>query len=221
VVAVNHIFDRSTTSSRTSESTYGFPLYTYSDNYESRQPNFHPKIIEKFANGLKMKFVPEKINEINTFAPIDVFDYIYAVLHSAKYCEKYSEFLKIDFPKVPYPTNQIDFWKLVKLGSRLRRIHLLESEELDEIKVNYPVSGDNIVHKVIYSNNKVYINDLQYFNNVPDIAWNFYIGGYQPAQKWLKDRRGRQLDYDDIEHYQKIINALYLTDKIMKEIDSQ
>ncbi|MDR2780888.1 MAG: hypothetical protein LBB21_00270 [Holosporaceae bacterium] len=269
---------------------YCFPLYTYSDNYESRQPNFHPQIIEKFAKGLKLKFVPEKINEtgtfapidvfdyiyavlhsakycekyreflkidfpkvpyptnqadfwelvafggrlrrihlleseeldeINTFAPIDVFDYIYAVLHSAKYCEKYSEFLKIDFPKVPYPTNQIDFWKLVKLGSRLRRIHLLESEELDEIKVNYPVSGDNVVHKVIYSDNKVYINDSQYFNNVPDIAWNFYIGGYQPAQKWLKDRRGRQLNYDDIEHYQKIINALYLTDKIMKEIDSQ
>jgi len=76
-----------------------------------------------------------------------------------------------------------------------------------------------MVTKLNYQNGKVYINETQYFDNVPEIAWNFYIGGYQPAQKWLKDRKGRELNYEDILHYQKIIVALSETDRIMKEID--
>ena len=83
----------------------------------------------------------------------------------------------------------------------------------------YPEDGDNIVTKPKYQDGKVYINDTQYFDNVPEIAWNFYIGGYQPAQKWLKDRKERKLEFDDILHYQKIIVALSETDRIMKEID--
>ena len=73
--------------------------------------------------------------------------------------------------------------------------------------------------KPSYKNNKVYINESQYFKDVPEVAWNFYIGGYQPAQKWLKDRNGRKLDFEEILHYQKIIVALSETDRIMKEID--
>ncbi|GHU21908.1 hypothetical protein FACS189472_14730 [Alphaproteobacteria bacterium] len=195
------------------------PLYLYSDHDSSRTPNFHPEAIDKFADGLKLKFIPEKTAEADTFAPLDVLDYIYAVLHSPKYREKYQEFLKIDFPKVPYPTDAKKFWQLVDLGGKLRQIHLLESDDPRTLKINYPESGDNVVNKVKYLDNKVYINATQYFGYVPEIAWNFYIGGYQPAQKWLKDRKGRSLNSDDIRHYQKIINALYLTDKIMREID--
>ncbi|GHU19046.1 hypothetical protein FACS189472_08280 [Alphaproteobacteria bacterium] len=206
-------------SNKASEWGYVFPLYLYSDHDSSRTPNFHPEAIDKFANGLKLKFVPEKTYEADTFAPLDVLDYIYAVLHSPKYREKYQEFLKIDFSKVPYPTNAQKFWRLVDLGGKLRRIHLLESDDLRTLKINYPESGDNIVDKVKYVDSKVYINATQYFGDVPEITWNFYIGGYQPAQKWLKDRKGRSLNSDDIRHYQKIINALYLTDKIMREID--
>ena len=173
-----------------------------------------------------------------TFAPIDLLDYIYAVLHSPTYREKYKEFLKIDFPRVPYPTNQETFWKLVKLGGEIRQIHLLESPEVSEYITQYPIDGDNIVikpHFVIANDSeaistnetasclavtgRVYINDTQYFDKVPEIAWNFYIGGYQPAQKWLKDRKGRELGFEDILHYQKIIVALTETDRIMKEID--
>jgi hypothetical protein len=65
----------------------------------------------------------------------------------------------------------------------------------------------------------VYINEKQYFKDVPVIAWNFYIGGYQPAQKWLKDRKDRVLDFEDILHYQKIIVALTETARLMGEID--
>ncbi|MDP2058728.1 MAG: type ISP restriction/modification enzyme, partial [Flavobacteriaceae bacterium] len=151
--------------------------------------------------------------------PIDIVDYIYAVLHSPTYRNKYKEFLKTDFPRIPYPKNVVTFWQLVKLGGEIRQIHLLESPTLENYITQYPIDGDNIVGKTKYENGKVYINETQYFDNVPQISWEFYIGGYQPAQKWLKDRKDRKLEFDDILHYQKIIVALSETDRLMKEID--
>jgi hypothetical protein len=109
---------------------------------------------------------------------------------------------------------------LVKLGGELRQIHLLESPIVERYITQYPEDGDNIVTKPVYKNGNVCINDTQYFANVPEVAWNFYIGGYQPAQKWLKDRKGRELGYDDILHYQKVIVALSETDRLMKEIET-
>ncbi len=168
-------------------------------------------------------------SEGGEFAPIDILDYIYAVLHSPTYREKYKEFLKIDFPRVPYPKDKDTFWQLVKLGGEIRQLHLLESPTVEQYITQYPIDGDNIVSKPHFVNSppmeelgvvgKVYINDTQYFNNVPEIAWNFYIGGYQPAQKWLKDRKNRKLEFDDILHYQKIIVALSETDRLMNKID--
>ena len=121
---------------------------------------------------------------------------------------------------------------MVNLGAALRQIHLLESPIVEKYITQYPIDGDNIVTKPKFENSpplegclqggvvaKVFINDTQYFNNVPEVAWAFYIGGYQPAQKWLKDRKGRILEFDDIMHYQKIIVALTETDRLMKEID--
>lgn len=110
-------------------------------------------------------------------------------------------------------------WQLVKLGAEIRQIHLLESPAVEQYITQYPIDGDNIVGKPKYIAGKVYINDTQYFDHVSQVAWVFYIGGYQPAQKWLKDRRGRQLQFEDIQHYQKIIVALSETDRLMKEID--
>ena len=141
------------------------------------------------------------------------------MLHSPAYREKYKEFLKIDFPRVPYPKDAAAFWQLVKLGGELRQIHLLESPAVNEYITQYPIDGDNVVAKPKYENRKVFINDTQYFDGVPEVAWNFYIGGYQPAQKWLKDRKGRKLEFEDILHYQKIIVALTETDRLMKEVD--
>ena len=219
VFICDNCFESSIVSNKTSEISYGFPLYVYEDLDNSRHPNFDGKIIQKFADGLKLKFTEEKTEEPETFAPIDVLDYIYAVLHSPKYRETYKEFLKIDFPKVPYPADKAKFWKLVDLGSQIRKIHLLESDKLNTLAIGYPVSGDNIVTKLVFAEGKVYINDTQYFDNVPEVAWNFYIGGYQPAQKWLKDRKDKELSFDDIKHYAKIINALYLTNQLMQQID--
>ena len=157
-------------------------------------------------------------------------DYIYAVLHSPTYREKYKEFLKIDFPRVPYPKDQNTFLQLVKLGAELRQIHLLEGSIVEQYITAYPQDGNNTITCRIRQKDfeitddkkgfgRVWVNDEQYFDKVPVIAWEFYIGGYQPAQKWLKDRHGRTLSYEDIMHYQKIIVALTETNRIMKEID--
>ena len=209
------------------DSTSYFPLYIYPefngqqtiDQTIVRVPNLKMEFVSKISKSLELTFTDEKEDNCKSFAPLDLLDYIYAVLHSPNYREKYKEFLKIDFPRVPYATDADKFWKLVVLGKELREIHLLESPKVEEFLTGYPEEGDNIVGKPTYKDGSVYINETQYFSNVKEVAWNFYIGGYQPAQKWLKDRKGRELSFDDILHYQKIIVALTETDRIMKEID--
>ncbi|MCU0445267.1 MAG: N-6 DNA methylase [Microscillaceae bacterium] len=191
----------------------------------TRVPNLNVQIVRQIAEKLGLLFTSEKESNPNTFAPIDILDYIYAVLHSPTYREKYKEFLKIDFPRVPYPQDTTTFWHLVKLGGELRQIHLLESPLVEQFTTVYPIDGTNLVSKVRFEAQaktqvgKVYINDYQYFDKVPLVAWEFYIGGYQPAQKWLKDRKDRALSFEDILHYQKIIVALTETHRLMQEID--
>jgi len=197
------------------------------------RPNFNQRIVRGIEKSLGIPFVIQHFKKGNDeFGEIDTLDYIYAVLHSPSYREKYKEFLKIDFPRVPYPKDKEIFWQLVELGGEIRQIHLLESPVVNNFITKYPVGGSNQVEKVRFeilehekqdSDNstfgKVWINDEQYFANVPQVVWEFYIGGYQPAQKWLKDRKGRELQIEDILHYQKIIVALSETDRLMKEID--
>ena len=215
----------------TFESAYAnnlsFPLYLYPETNgqqnigqtAERTPNLNTAIVKEIAEKLGLIFTNEKETTKDTFAPIDILDYIYAVLHSPTYRETYKEFLKIDFPRVPYPKDAATFWALVALGGQLRQIHLLESPAVERYITQYPEDGDNVVRKIRYEAGRVYINETQFFDNVPPVAWEFYIGGYQPAQKWLKDRKDRELGFEDILHYQKIIVALVETDRLMKEID--
>ena len=209
------------------DGNYGFPLYIYPknsnqqllDNSIKRIPNIKEEIIQLFSKTLNLEFTSEKKLNNDSFSPIDILDYIFAILNSSKYCLINDVFLKLEFPRVPIPLENEKFWSLVKLGSELRKVHLLESPVVESYITGYPEDGDNIVTKPSLKNGNVYINDTQYFSNVPDVSWNFYIGGYQPAQKWLKDRKDRELSFEDILHYQKIIVAMSETDRIMKEID--
>ncbi len=242
----NQITDKNLTSSLDSVNT--FPLYLYPekngqltlDQNTERTPNLNPEIVKEIAEKLGLEFVNEKststssvtsaVSEPVELAPIDLLDYIYAVLHSPTYREKYKEFLKIDFPRVPYPKDQDTFWKLVQLGGEIRQLHLLESSKTEDYITTYPKDGSNTITTKVGKKDwelfdaenrlgRICINEEQYFDNIPLTAWEFYIGGYQPAQKWLKDRQGRTLEFEDILHYQKIIVALFETDRLMKEID--
>lgn len=200
--------------------SYCFPLYFYHPD-GTRTANFAPAELSALTRQLTADYEPE-----------DILDYIYAVLHSPSYRAKYKEFLKIDFPRVPAPT-QDEFDRLVPLGRELRQLHLMKSPVVDDYLTTYPVQGSDEVEKITFVADatsvvgdaissvmgKVYINGTQYFGGVPEVAWTFYIGGYQPAQKWLKDRKGRTLTADDLNHYQRIIKVLSETDRVMKEID--
>jgi predicted helicase len=164
---------------------------------------------------------------------VKVFDYIYGVLHSPDYRETFAEFLKIDFPRIPYPPSPEVFRHVSEKGEQLRRLHLMEPAAIGDTPYPYEGDGDDVVASGFPKweemkgspstgsgpTGKVLINKDQSFADVPEVAWNFYIGGYQPAQKWLKDRRGRSLSFDDITHYQRIVRILVETDRIMKEIE--
>ena len=239
IFVTDKIIESSYVSNKTSEITSVFPLYLYPEISEQqsidestlRKPNLNQEIVDEIAKKIGLTFTNEKEELPTTFAPIDILDYIYAVLHSPTYREKYKEFLKIDFPRVLYPKDKKIFWKLVKLGGKIRQIHLLKSPTVEERIIDYPKDGNNTITTKIVSKDwelldgkkqigRIWINETQYFNKIPLVAWEFYIGGYQPAQKWLKDRKGRILSSTDILHYQKIIIALFETDRLMKEIDA-
>ena len=198
---------------RTTQSAI-FPLYLYPETTSqqnlletnARTPNLNPEIVKQIAEGLGIPFVPEKDTFVKvsnfdkgSFAPIDLLDYIYAVLHSPTYREKYKEFLKIDFPRVPYPKSLSKFETLTKLGSELRQIHLLESPIVEKYITQYPEDGDNVVRKPTFVKvqnfdkgdkiqnfdkgniGRVHINETQYFDKVPEVAWNF-------LHRWLPTR---------------------------------
>ena len=225
----------------------GFPLYVHPRNNgnnskqtpltgkswtagtDGRIPNLNPDFVSAFASRLGLKFVSDGHGDLaSTFGPEDIFDYIYAVFHSPTYRQRYAEFLKIDFPRVPMTSSRDLFKKLCILGEEMVALHLLESPQLTQLITRYPVVGDNIVEKgfpkfVIYEEGQpgfVYVNKAQYFEGVPKEVWEFHVGGYQVCEKWLKDRRGRQLSFDDLMHYQKVVVALQETIRLMAEIDS-
>jgi len=220
-----------------------FPLYLYGKEnnqkhieYEQyypisdrkRIPNINLKFIKIIEKKEKLIFVSDGHGDLSsTFGPEDIFHYIYAVFHSPTYRQRYAEFLKIDFPRVPMTSRPELFRKLCLLGEELVALHLLESPYISQLITRYPVVGDNIVEKgfpkfVAYEEGApgyVYINKAQYFEGVPKEVWDFHVGGYQVCEKWLKDRRGRQLSFDDLMHYQKVVVALMETIRLMGEID--
>lgn len=191
-------------------SGYVFPLYLYlqgeghfKDTLD-KIPNLNPEILKKLGGD-----------------PQIAFDYCYGVLHDKNYRKQYKEFLKIDFPRIPYPKDNEELQHYATIGKHLRELHLLESPQLQALITSFPIAGNNTITEIKWVNTgqkdkgNVYINDTQYFADVPLKAWEAYIGGYKPAQKWLKDRKGQTLTYNDIIHYQQMIVALQKTQEII------
>ena len=225
IFAVNKIVDKTLLSPK--DNITVFPLYVFRENMgkEERIVNFKTELYEKIAKGLNYlpcfddNILVDPVEGVDgVLYPQDLFDYIYAVLHSPSYRERYKEFLKIDFPRIPYPTDAEKFRDLAEKGAELRQLHLMEDLP-NSTGVSFPQAGTLQVDCYRWEQNRVYINSDQYFEGVPESAWNFFIGGYQPAQKWLKDRKGMTLGFEDVKHYQRIIYVLQQTERLMQEID--
>ena len=198
-------------------------LFEPSTGYVTRRANLNPKFVEELTQRLGLKWLPVDRGDLKkTVGPEDVFHYAYAVFHSPTYRERYAEFLKIDFPRLPLTGDVKLFRSLAAKGAELVALHLMESPKLDNFSTTFPLKGDDIVEKVQYTDNdrRVWINAGQYFGGVPKAVWEFHVGGYQVCEKWLKDRKGRKLIYTDLQHYQQIVVALSETIRLMKEIDT-
>ena len=242
-----------------------FPLYLYPNGQSEeqaelvphengRRPNLSAKFVKQFAETVGLEFVPDGRGDLKkTFGPEDVFHYIYGVFHSQSYRDRYAEFLKLDFPRVPVTSDRRLLSRLCACGEKLVALHTMREGDTDDISFDVP--GDNVVEQVVYvpplssvgdevrgltfktdaeekpetphvvsdkagKMGRVYINAKQFFEGITPKVWEFRIGGYQVCEKWLKDRKGRRLAADEIEHYQRTVSALAETRTLMVQIDS-
>ena len=231
-----------------------FPLYTFASEQaiasglysaEDRRPNLAPEYIQELENRLRVRFIEEGRGDLTgTFGPEDVFHYIYAIFHAPSYRQRYDQFLRADFPRVPGINDAGLFRALVGLGRQLTQLHLMESPTLNQTTVGFPIPGDNVIEQshpkyipaggslpgqdAPLARGRVYISKDnsrsgkrgQYFEGITSEVWAFRIGGYQPMDKWLKDRKGRALSFDDLDHYRRMGVALEETGRLMEEIDA-
>ena len=221
------------------------PVYLHPDpigngdlfsNGTRRHANLKPDFIADVERRLKLKFVADGKGDLKkTVGPEDVFSYLYAIFHSPTYRERYAEFLKIDFPRAPITSDRDLFRELCALGAELAALHLLESDALNRPMTSFPEADGGRVDKSHptylppgdpepgtgrqLEKGRVYINKSQYFDGVPPDVWQYHVGGYQVCDKWLKDRRGRQLSYGEINEYCKITLAISETLRLVRQID--
>ncbi len=215
---------------------------TWPPGRDGRRPNLDPDYIRALEQETALEFVSDgRGNLRSTFGPEDVLAYIYAVFHWPEYRRRYAPMLRLDFPRVPPPGGRRPFIELARLGGELLAAHLLEDESLRGESLSYPRTGDNVVAAVFprfvpagedsvrvgrfrlpadRAAGRVYINPDQFFEGVPPAVWDFQIGGYQVAEKWLKDRRGRCLEYDERIYYMRVIEALSKTVDLMVQIQA-
>ena len=211
------------------EVNYLFPLYAYPTGEQehlglAREPNLSEEFVRAFSSSIGLNFASEGSGDLrSSFGPDDVLHYCYSILHSPEYRRRYADFLKSDFPRIPLTGDSSLFADLVVAGQKLTALHLMESAGVDTPALRQ--RGDNRIGKVRYEPprngalGRVFINGNQYFEGVPPEVWEFSIGGYRPAEKWLKDRRDRALSDDDIDHYSQIVAALAATRQLMDEVD--
>ena len=201
-------------SSKTATNAMNVPLYLYPDEQDldqTRQVNFDPKLWEEMKN--RATHPKHRIPD-----EIAIFDYIYGVLHCPVYRKTYAEPLRIEYPRIPWPANPDEFWDISGKGTLLRKLHLMDVAAIGETPYRFIGDGNNVVDKFKLKDGHIWINETTYFDDVPEVSWAFYVGGYQPAQKWLKDRKGRELGIEDVKHYQRILKILSETDRIMQTI---
>ena len=213
------ITDKTLLSSR--DNCYFFLLYLYPEQpkgqlfeKETGEPKRIPNFTDEFLQAISESLGTES-------SPEEIFYYIYAVLYSPTYRKRYEEFLKIDFPRVPMPSDYEAFGALSNLGEELVDLHLLKHPALQQSDVGFPREGSYKVDNVRYGEGEqtVHINKEQYFEGVSKEVWEYRIGAYQVMEKYLKDRKGRRLSLDEINHYMKVARAIQLTIGLQGKID--
>ena len=218
------------------EGNFIFPIYLYPNGKipeadlfahdNGRRPNLSAAFIKDFCKKLQVRFVPDGLGRPGKreVGPECIFNYAYAVFHSPMYRDRYAEFLRADFPRLPITRDFELFRELAGLGGWLIDLHVRGQGKPKGITC--PVKGNDKIEDVRYQPpqgkepGRVWINDRQYVAGVPETVWTFPIGGYLPAQRWLKDRIGRTLGYDEQLEYQRILWALMETRRLMGEIDA-
>ncbi len=176
---------------------------------KGKKPNIALKVFQQLQSAYNKKPTPEQI-----------LYYCYAILYSNIYREKYAEFLKIDFPRIPFTKDYILFVQAAKLGEELAELHLLKHKTFNNPSVKYfGKSGSDTIEKPLYNEEqqRVYINENKYFDNISATVWNYHIGGYQVMEKYLKDRKGKPMD--DPAHYCKMGMAIEKTIELQREMD--
>ena len=216
-------------SSASREANYLFPLYLYDDenpgkkrssatimmlfepkeDYGTKKPNLSPHLVSKLTESYK-----------RTPSPDLVFFYAYAVLYSNTYRAKYAEFLRADFPRIPFTANHKLFNKMAGYGQNLVEWHLLNSRDIELLAAKVQGGGSNKIEKIWHEKNKVYINEDRYFESVPLKIWEYQVGGYQVCDKWLKDRKEKTMSLEDVKQYCWIVTALKKTMDIQEKIDA-
>jgi hypothetical protein len=224
------MFECCLVSAKSREKTSGFPLFVLARRDEAkdflldpeRKLNFSASFQKRLHGLLGVQVVDCDHPSPTQVSGYEVFNYIYAILHSPEYRERYGEQLKIDFPRIPLTSNLVLFRALAHLGGELVSLHLLESPKLNRPVTAYTGPTNPDVEKVSYLKGTICLNKAQTcnFRGVTETVWNFQIGGYQVCEKWLKDRRGRKLSQQDITHYQRVVVALHETIRLMGEIDA-
>ena len=210
-------------SNRTSESGHVFPLYLYPNSEAleletERSVNFKPAFLTALSEALELsQAAPFNLPE--GVSPEQILAYIYAILSSPTYRERYYDFLKYDFPRIRLPQDANQFRTLASLGQRLIDWHLLKDVSVPSLH-RFEGEGDGVVGRVRYVDGRVWINLTQYFTDVPVEVWEYEIGAYRVCEKWLRDRRGEVLSYEDVRQYQAILVAVAETLTVMAEIDA-
>jgi len=194
-----------------------FPLYVKQDGILTSQVNLDSEIIDRIAKRMELSYNPQEGDGGASFGPLDLFGYIYAYLYSEAYRQKYRDFINRDFPIIPYPASGEQFYILSNYGKELIKTHLLQFE-IGEATHAFKGENRNISIQKL-NDGRAFINSDSYFEDVDAELWNFTIGGYQPCQRWLKERKGRALTNSDLVHYRKILVALERTKESMRLID--
>ena len=233
-------------SSTTREQNYAFPLYLYPSRtsrglplgddawppdaaHDNRTLNLKPEFITALSTAVGLRFlaVPRATLQLNEFGPKDVLGYIYAILYCPTYRVLFAEYLRMDFPRIPITSDGAQFRQLAAIGRELVTLHLLNEAAPITLPLGFPVAGDNRVSRryprytaaTEAAAGRVYINADQYIDGVPEEVWEFRVGGFQVAEKWLKERVGRALSFDDLTHYQNALQAVARTIELTVQID--